>query len=445
MLELGADQPGRERLQEWLADAWVDGGGLGPDDARRVAGELRGERGDRDRLDPPARWRLVVEDARRRAHRPLLRAARGPERRRRGVVEEDAAVEQLELVLEDARVPAFEALLTLLAAHGAPGDGDPLGPADARVQPRQAQVALVAGDRRALAGDERGVQQGSGVAVDGGDDDPQREPGHRRGQPGAAGAGEQRADEAGDDARALVAVRASIRPARRGRWRLRPAHRRHGGAFGGRSRPVVGLGGGADSLRRERRRLLDRLPGHRRRAARHRVRARLGVLVPAWVGMAGPGLVLPPARVDGAADPVRQARHGAVGPRARDRVARGAHGRRARGDGRRRAPSARPWWGCPRAGRCARCSPPRTRTARWRSSRSAPTRGATGRRITRSAVAPSRTAGCGRRPSSGGASRPSASSPSGRRRSRPTRRRSSGTRRTSCAARARPRWPRSPT
>ena len=67
------------------------------------------------------------------------------------------------------------------------------------------------------------------------------------------------------------------------------------------------------------------------------------VFVHGWVcsfqpglGVAGAGVVLPPPGRDGAADPVRQARHRAVGPRARDRVAGGAHGRRARGDGRGR-------------------------------------------------------------------------------------------------------------
>ena len=42
------------------------------------------------------------------------------------------------------------------------------------------------------------------------------------------------------------------------------------------------------------------------------------------------------ARRHGPAHPVRQARHRPVGPRRRDRPARGAHGRRARGDRRRR-------------------------------------------------------------------------------------------------------------
>ena len=49
---------------------------------------------------------------------------------------------------------------------------------------------------------------------------------------------------------------------------------------------------GPDPLRAEPRRLLDRLPGRRRRPARHRLRARLGVLVPGRVGVARAGVVL---------------------------------------------------------------------------------------------------------------------------------------------------------
>ena len=71
---------------------------------------------------------------------------------------------------------------------------------------------------------------------------------------------------------------------------------------------------GMDPIRyvAEPRRLLDRLPGGGRRAAGHRLRARLGVLVPAGVGVARARLVLRAAGAAGPADPVRQARHRAV-------------------------------------------------------------------------------------------------------------------------------------
>jgi DNA-binding SARP family transcriptional activator len=70
---------------------------------------------------------------------------------------------------------------------------------------------------------------------------------------------------------------------------------------------------------------------------------------------------------------------------------------------------------------------------------------ATGRRTTRWGAMPRKTHGCDRRQSSGAGSPRIGSSRSVRRRSRATRRRSAGTRLICCAARAQPRWRRSPT
>ena len=59
--------------------------------------------------------------------------------------------------------------------------------------------------------------------------------------------------------------------------------------------PLCSAARGAHPVRRERRRLLDRVPGGRRRAAGHRVRARVDLPVPARLGVARAGVVLPAA------------------------------------------------------------------------------------------------------------------------------------------------------
>ena len=146
------------------------------------------------------------------------------------------------------------------------------------------------------------------------------------------------------------------------------------------------------------------------------------------------------------ADPVRQARDGALGAGRRGWPARGAHGGRARRARRRRlrARRARRRQRGRADGRAVRGHAPGPHARRW--SRSAPTRAATGRRTTRSAAGRSRTAGCGRPPSSGAAT-PTRALPggAGADRSPPTRPRSTGTRPTWSAARHRRRSRRSPT
>ena len=128
-----------------------------------------------------------------------------------------------------------------------------------------------------------------------------------------------------------------------------------------------------------------RLPGRRRGPARPRARARLGVLVPARLGVARARVLLPAACRDGPADPLRQARDGSLRPGVAGELARprGAHGRRARRDGRGRvrARGARRRLG--RRARCGRCSPPPTPSGRWRSPSWGRSRAACGRRTTR--------------------------------------------------------------
>ena len=186
----------------------------------------------------------------------------------------------------------------------------------------------------------------------------------------------------------------------------------------------------------ERRRLLDRLPGRRRRPARPRPRARLGLQLPAragsgrrWrastTGLAGIGrLILFDKRGTGLSDRV----HG-------HRLARGAHGRRAGGHGRRRLRAR----GAPRRlrgradGGAVRRHPPgahgRARS-RWAvRARSWAPDYPIGRREQQDDVAAPTPEQWGRSPRG-------ASSRSARRRSPATRRRSAGTPPTSSAARA---------
>ena len=87
---------------------------------------------------------------------------------------------------------------------------------------------------------------------------------------------------------------------------------------------------------RPQRRSAHRLPGGRRRPDRPRVRAELDLAGRALLGRAAGRALLPAARVVLAADHVRPPRLGAVGPGRRRADARGADGRRRRGDGRRR-------------------------------------------------------------------------------------------------------------
>ena len=114
----------------------------------------------------------------------------------------------------------------------------------------------------------------------------------------------------------------------------RAARARALAAAPGRARARARSSAAQPAARRElrgQRRRLDRLSGHRRRTAGHRARARLGVQLPARLGASGHRALLRAPRGHGQAHPLRQARHRAVGPRGRDRVARGAHGRHARG------------------------------------------------------------------------------------------------------------------
>ncbi len=109
---------------------------------------------------------------------------------------------------------------------------------------------------------------------------------------------------------------------------------------------------GRRRLRAQRRRP-DRLPGRRRRAARPRSRPRLGLHLPARLGEPEAGRLLPAARVDGAAHPLRQARHRPLRPGLARAPARpgDAHGRRACGAWTRSAPSGRSLLGISEGGR----------------------------------------------------------------------------------------------
>ena len=105
--------------------------------------------------------------------------------------------------------------------------------------------------------------------------------------------------------------------------------------------------GPADPLRPDRRRHPHRLPGDRRgRRDIVFVPGLMSHLELLWEDHAD-GRLLPQPGQAGSADHVRQARHGAVGPRARRHVARGADGGRASGDARGRL----------RAGPCCSATP----------------------------------------------------------------------------------------
>ena len=99
---------------------------------------------------------------------------------------------------------------------------------------------------------------------------------------------------------------------------------------------------GGDALREERRRQ-RRLPGRGRGPARPRVRAGVGVAHRVPLAGAGRRGVPAPARLVLATDPLRQARHGPVRPRAEQRAAdaRAADGRRASRHGRGRIGAGR--------------------------------------------------------------------------------------------------------
>ena len=82
---------------------------------------------------------------------------------------------------------------------------------------------------------------------------------------------------------------------------------------------VVGVRGAGDEVRQDRRRSAHRLPGRRRRTGGPRVGDGLDQQRRGDVGGAGSGSVPLEALILQPADPVRQARHGALGPGPRDR------------------------------------------------------------------------------------------------------------------------------
>ena len=115
--------------------------------------------------------------------------------------------------------------------------------------------------------------------------------------------------------------------------------------------------GARDPLRAQWRRP-HRLSGARRRPDRSGLRPELDLPGRALLGGADRGAVLRPARIVLAADHVRSAGVGTVGPGRGRADARGADGRRCRGDGCGRLRAGGGVRACSTAGAMARCSPP---------------------------------------------------------------------------------------